>query len=131
MGEVPLIPFGQEGEVRFSLGKGPVEFIRLAHGVLSSLFPAVDTFFALLTHRLLPLGFPDWIGVGQDHRGIKQHYYSMRGFGTFPPSASAERLTRRATSFDLTKEWRNGFLTRQPQFYRERSDTLMTSLMPV
>ena len=39
----------------------------------------------------------------QDHRGIKQRYYPMRGFGTF--DAASRFCTRRVPAFDEQRQY--------------------------
>ena len=64
--------------------------------------------------------------IEQDHRGIKQRYYAMRGFGTFP---SASRFCR---AFDEVRQFfrvrsimkQKISLVQQREMFRQRLEAL-------
>jgi len=71
--------------------------------------------------------------IEQDHRGIKQRYYPMRGFGSF---TSASRFCRAFEEIRQFFRFRTTMkqkvsLTRQREMFRQRLDTLKTTALMV
>jgi len=71
--------------------------------------------------------------IEQDHRGIKQRYYPMRGFGSFTSVSRFFRAfeeIRQFFRFRTTMKQKVS-LTRQREMFRQQLDTLKTTALMV